>query len=106
MAEHSAFGEWIGAGVAAVIAAGLGLRKWFQGDRVNEAASRAEAEVITMLRDEVKRLSERADMLGESNVHLSRQVRELTQANLALMQTVHTLQGQIRRLPHYHEEQP
>lgn len=83
--------EWIAGGISALVAGVLALRRFIQNDRVKEANSKAETDVVTMLRAEVSRLA-------ESNANLSKQVQNLMQANMALQGTVHELQMQVKSL--------
>lgn len=91
----SSVAGWIGAGIATIIAAAVGLRRWLSGDAAARAGDRAEIGFLETLMDQLAKANERADRFAKERNEAIEQIGELKAQIAALQLTVNHMQRQI-----------
>lgn len=89
---------WIGAAVAAVVAAALGMRRWLSGDASSRAENSANIEFLNTLMAQLERANARADAAERERNEAIATVGELKAQIATLQYTVNHLQAQITRM--------
>ncbi len=89
---------WVGGGIAAVVAAAVGLRSWLSGDASNRAEDSTNIAFLSTLMDQLQRANSRADKFAEERNEAIMEIGEL-KAQVAMLQaTMNNMQAQLDRL--------
>lgn len=97
-ANPSSIAGWIGAGIAAVVAAALGLRRWLSGDAAARAENSVNIDFMNTLMDQVKAAQDRAERAERERNEAVAQIGELKAQIATLQLTVNHMQAQIDKM--------
>lgn len=96
--DSSKLAGWIGATLAAVVAAALGLRRWLSGDASGRAEDSANIQFLSTLMSQLELANERADRFARERNEAIEQIGELKSQIAALRITVDHMQTQLTQM--------
>jgi len=89
---------WIGAAIAATVAAALGLRRWLSGDSAARAGNKTEVEFLQTLMEQLKEANKRAEHAERERNEAVLKIGELKAQIATLQAAVEHMQVQINQL--------
>ncbi len=89
---------WIGGGLAAIVAAAVGLRSWLSGDASNRAEDSTNIAFLSTLMDQLQRANARADIFAKERNEAIMEIGELKAQVATLQATMNNMQAQLDRL--------